>query len=235
MHAALRTSTCFTESMDMDGFVESLSAAFGRSVSVRQGPGGSGLSFDFTANDIKTIIRSRPGESTLKDLLRDRSRADAFLSENVDPTGRENRMITCSLLQGRGYELCTQNHYEEAQLQYENAAKAVLGTGFKFPLPVSEGLRNNVYTQLDPWDRIALFECCNGMAQCLLKLKCPEQVRPVLSGRHSLMIATKALSFLEEIYVLYKNAYFRTDTPLFGQSTLSMSFHTPIFISTQSG
>jgi hypothetical protein len=162
--------------MDLDGLAESLSAAFGRDVPVRSRQGGSGISFNLSAKDLKSYARMRPGASTLKELQKDQSKADAFLIQNGNSIKRENRIIACSLLRGRADDLCKQGKYGEAKLQYEKATKAILGKNFQFPLPITEGLQNEIYTKLDPWDRIVLMECCNSMAQCLIKLKCPQRV-----------------------------------------------------------
>lgn len=166
--------------MNADGFAEGLSAVLGRSVPLRHG--GSSLSFDISDEDIKTIIRLRPGRDTLKELQQDQSKADVFLSSKGNSTRHNDRIISCSLLKWRADNLCKQGKFEEAKIEYDKATKAVLGRDFVFPLPVTEGFRNEVYTKLSQWERIVLMECCNGMAQCMIKLKCPERVRRPLSS-----------------------------------------------------
>jgi hypothetical protein len=168
--------------MDLDGLAQGLNAAFGRNVPLRSRQGGSGISFDITEEDMKAIVRLRPGADTLRELRGDRSKADTFLSQNQNNKDRKNRIVACSLLRGGADDLCKQGRYDEAKLEYEKATKAILGKDFSSPLPVTEGLQNEVYTKLDPWDRIVLMECCNGMAQCMIKLKCPERVRRFLSS-----------------------------------------------------
>ena len=159
--------------MDMDAegvaLAETLSAAFGRNIPAQFRPDGSGFSVNLTNAD---LARRRPGTIKLRRLRGNLSEANTFLSENENSINLENRITACGLLRERGDELCKQEKYEGAKLQYENATKALLGNNFIFPLPITEGLQNEVYTKLSPWERIALMECCNSMAQCMIKLRC---------------------------------------------------------------
>ena len=157
--------------MNFDGFEESLRAAFGRDIPVRYRQNNSGFSMNFSTEDIKALMRRRPATQKLKELQEDRSVADAFLSAHASSTDREDRFISCDLLRGRAEELRKRGQHNDATFEYEKATKVILGQGFVFPLPNSEGLRNEVYTNLGSWESVVLMECCNGMAQCLVELK----------------------------------------------------------------
>jgi hypothetical protein len=173
--------------MDIDGLTQSLSAYLGRDVPVRLEHGGTRISVDLTKEDFKAIVQRRPGGYMLKELQQDRNKADAFLSSKANSEKRDDRIISCSLLRGRADDLRKQGKFDAAKIEYENATKAILGRDSIFPLPVTEGLRNEAYTKLHPWDRIVLMECCNGMAQCMINIKRPVQVRRSLFGQWAII------------------------------------------------
>jgi hypothetical protein len=164
--------------MNFDGFEETLRDLLGRDIPVTYRGNNSGVSINFTPEDIRALNRRRPGSQKLKELQQDRSKADEFLSAHATSTDSDDRVVSCDLLRGRADELCKRGQHEEATFEYERATKAVLGQGFVFPLPNSEEFRNEAYTKLEPWERIVLMECCNGMAQCLIKMNSLKRVSP---------------------------------------------------------
>jgi hypothetical protein len=87
--------------MELNELQESLRTAFGRNVPVRRKPNGSGISFDFTPDDIKALIRQRPEAEQLKALQQNRSLADEFLSTHATSTDSDDCILSCGLLRGR--------------------------------------------------------------------------------------------------------------------------------------
>jgi hypothetical protein len=75
------------------------------------------------------------------------------------------------LLRDSADECHKQGKPDEARDIYLKAAKVILRDGFEFPLPIREGLRNEVYVNLDAWERIDVMACCNGLARCMIDLK----------------------------------------------------------------
>jgi hypothetical protein len=118
----------------------------------------------------------RPGAAKIERLQQDPLGIDEFLAQNPTPSDSVARIITCTLLQGKGVALYRKGRHADATGYYEKATKMILGPEFVFPRPVGEGLRNEMYTHLHPWNRIAVMECCNGMARCLAALKQWDQV-----------------------------------------------------------
>lgn len=118
-----------------------------------------------------SISPVRPGAAKIKRLQEDPLSIDEFIAQNPMPSDLEPRIITCALLQRKGEALYKKMRHSDAICYYEQATKTIVGLGFMFPRPVGEGLRNEMYTQLHPWERICVMECCNGMARCLVGLK----------------------------------------------------------------
>jgi hypothetical protein len=148
----------------------------GRNISVTGG--GSHISVHLTADDLLHHLQQRPGSDKVKNLLSNPSRADNFLAQNRNlSTELDTRMICCGIIQSRAGDLLQESRYDEARIKYIDAIAAIVGKDFKIPLPVKEGLRNEVYVKSDVWEKIALMECCNGLARCMIGLKNAEQVR----------------------------------------------------------
>ncbi|KAF7972173.1 hypothetical protein HWV62_18746 [Athelia sp. TMB] len=141
----------------------------------------------------------RPGAALVRELNRDRSAADAYLEQNAH--GDANyipRVVSCTILKDRGDGLLVKGQYDAAQTHYIDALGALLGKDFTIPLPVNGGLRSEGYVALDGWEQVMVMECCNSMAKCSIAKD--DKV--------------KALEWLEEVNILWKNNYFKSPSPL---------------------
>jgi hypothetical protein len=124
------------------------------------------------------MLQRRPGAEKVKELQSNRANADAFLAQNRDlSSDQKTRMICCGIIKSRADHLFKQKLYDEARITYIDAIAAIVGKDFKIPLPVKGGLRNESYVKNNVWDKIALMECCNALARCMIELKDVEQVR----------------------------------------------------------
>ena len=109
----------------------------------------------------------RPGAALVRDLNRDRSAADAYLEQNAHGDGNYiPRVVSCTILKGRGDDLLAKKQYDAAQTRYIDALAALLGKDFTIPLPAGGGLRSEGYVALDGWEQVMVMECCNSMAKC---------------------------------------------------------------------
>jgi len=162
--------------MDPNELAAGLRSLLGRDISVSGV--GSHISVHFTESDILSIIQRRPGAEKLTELLSNPASADVFLAKNRElSSDRETRIICCGIFQSKANDLFKKKQYNEARIRYINGIEAIVGKAFKIPLPVKEGLRNEIYVKSDVWEKIVLMECCNGLARCMIKLKDVEQVQ----------------------------------------------------------
>jgi hypothetical protein len=123
------------------------------------------------------MIQRRPGAEKVTELRSNPASADAFLANNRDVSSDINtRMICCGIIQSRADDLFKKKQYNEARIMYIDGIATIVGKTFKIPLPVKEGLRNEIYVKSDVWEKIALMECCNGLARCMIELKDVGQV-----------------------------------------------------------
>ena len=77
---------------------------------------------------------------------------------------------------------------------------------------------------MDHYDRANLMGCCSGIAKCFIHEGDIESVRSFSMFSELLPFLTslrKALAWLEEVSVLYRNTYFSTDVPLYGEHSIS--------------
>lgn len=211
--------------MDPDELAAGLRSLLGRDINVSGV--GSHISVNFTESDILSIIQRRPGAEKVTDLLSNPANADAFLAKNRDlSSDKETRMICCGIFQSKANDLFKKKQYNEARIRYIDGIGAIVGKTFKIPLPVKEGLRNEIYVKSDVWEKIALMECCNGLARCMIELKDVEQVRLPLSFLLLMQLnwapfhCRQALEWVEEVNNLWKNNYFSSEPVHFGKSTL---------------
>jgi hypothetical protein len=162
--------------MDPNEIAASLRALLGRDISVSGE--GSHVSVNFTQADMLSILQRRPGADEVRQFQSNRASADAFLAQNRElSSDKETRMICCSIIRSRADDLFKQKQYDEARIKYIDAIAAIVGKAFKIPLPAKGGLRNEIYVKKDVWEKIALMECCNALARCMIELKDAEQVR----------------------------------------------------------
>jgi hypothetical protein len=78
-------------------------------------------------------------------------------------------MIVCSR---KGDELLKAGKYAEAKKVYFNCAIKVVGSRYRIPGVAGSkegGVRTDLYTDIDPFDRANLMGCCTGIAKCLVK------------------------------------------------------------------
>ncbi|KAF8581950.1 hypothetical protein K439DRAFT_1618627 [Ramaria rubella] len=157
----------------------------------------TGTGVRFGSNDSSmTASENRPGTRKIKEFQSDSSKGDAFLAEAKQDT-EETRIIRCNLIKHKGDILVDTSKYQEAYSKYREAMEVILGKGFQIPL--TDGLKSEVYMKLTHWERIDLMACCNAMAECLFQQKLREE----------------ALDWIEEVNILYKNAIYTIGQPIF--------------------
>jgi len=150
-----------------DEFAETLRSLTGRDIAVSTR--GSHTSVNLSSSDILAMLQRRPGAEKVKELQSNRANADAFLAQNRDlSSDQKTRMICCGIIKSRADHLFKQKLYDEARITYIDAIAAIVGKDFKIPLPVKGGLRNESYVKNNVWDKIALMECCNALARCMI-------------------------------------------------------------------
>ncbi|KAF8075717.1 hypothetical protein FPV67DRAFT_1572662 [Lyophyllum atratum] len=112
-------------------------------------------------------------------------------------------MLDGSMTCREGDNLFKAGKYAEAKKSYWDSALKVVGPRYRIPgVPGAGdgGVRTELYTSMNPYDRANLMGCCNGLAKCLLKEGDTES----------------ALAWLDEVAVLYRNTYFyTTEKPLY--------------------
>lgn len=160
--------------------------------------GGDGVSFDIEENDMFSFLRENP-------------------TANVGVRITFNNMIKTTAA-----NLLKNKEYGEAQEKYTKAIAIILGDEFRIPLPVESGLKNEKYMKLHTLELVGLVECCNGMAQCMIGLGNIAKVRFYVLF-FAKIDCPKALEWLEEVYVLWKNNYFLCGTVHYGNFCLSIS------------
>lgn len=118
----------------------------------------------------------RPGASRIEDLRSNNDRAEAFLDAKDDD--EESRLIRCNILKGQGDRLLLSGFYREACAKYLGAIAAIVGHRSELPLSLADGgTASEKYAALSPWQRVDLMACCDGVAQCLIKLENVEEVK----------------------------------------------------------
>ncbi|GLB35176.1 hypothetical protein LshimejAT787_0207410 [Lyophyllum shimeji] len=120
----------------------------------------------------------------------------------MDLSAIERLMLDARMTCREGDTLFKAGKYAEAMASYWNSALKVVGPDYRIPgVPggVGGGVRTELYSSMDPWERANLMGCCAGLAKCLLKEGDTES----------------ALAWLEEINALYKGTYFTTEKPLY--------------------
>ena len=136
------------------------------------------MSFNFTSSDVLSMLQRRPATEQVNQLQSNRTSGDAFLAQNRDlSSDLETRMTCCGIFKSRADDLFKRRQYDDARIMHIDGIAAIVGKAFKIPLPVERGLRSEIYIKKDLWEKIALMECCNGLARCMIELKDLEQVR----------------------------------------------------------
>lgn len=124
----------------------------------------------------------RPGAEIIRELLADPIAADKFMSAPVDLDGKKQLtavfgIICCNVLKRRGDDCLRSLDHPGARRNYLDAIAAILGKNFKVPLAMTSiGMRSKAYRLLEPWQRTDMMGCCNGLAQCMMKLDNLEEV-----------------------------------------------------------
>ena len=162
--------------MDPNELAADLRSLLGRNINVSGS--GSHISVNLTSADILAMLQRRPGIEKVKKLQSNRVSADAFLAQHREYSDDlETRMMYCQIVQSRGDDLFKQKDFDAARIMYIDGVTAILGKTFKIPLPPMGGLRNEIYVKADVWEKIALMECCNRLAQCMIELQDLPQVQ----------------------------------------------------------
>lgn len=207
--------------MDINALSEQIRAALGQNVDVRSnGNGGSGISINLTPANLLAIIQKRPGADKIQRLRANDGLVDSFLSTNWPSSpDNETRVVCCSLFKSKAEKSFAKKQFREARDRYLDATASIVGKKFKIPLPANGGLRNDVYEKIDTWETISLMECCNGLARCAIRLGNIEEVRIIISTLYYSYkyLFTQAIEWVGEVYVLWKNRYFRCGTVHFGK------------------
>lgn len=130
----------------------------------------------------------RPGAEVISELLADPAKADDFLSARVDFRGKDERLaplfglICCNILKHQGHDCLKSLDYQGGRRYYLEAIAAIVGKDFKIPLAMtSVGMRSKAYRLFDPWQRADMMGCCNGLAECMMKLGDLEEVGSFIS------------------------------------------------------
>jgi hypothetical protein len=88
---------------------------------------------------------------------------------------------TDHLYSKQGDALFKTGKFDDAKTKYWELAVGLVGPGFRIPgiAGVGEGgVRSDLYTGMDHYDRANLMGCCSGIAKCLIREGNIESVRP---------------------------------------------------------
>ncbi|KAG6907486.1 hypothetical protein DXG01_008776 [Tephrocybe rancida] len=106
-----------------------------------------------------------------------------------------------------GDNLLKAGKYNEAKDSYWKSVLKLVGPNHRIPAVPgvgNGGVRSDLYTHMDHYDRANLMGCCVGLARCLLKENDVESVN-----------LRQALAWFEEVNVLYRCTYFTHEKVLY--------------------
>lgn len=90
--------------------------------------------------------------------------------EWLRPENKKKRLVYCQLFKTKGEDLINRAKYDEARESYLDGVASLVGKSFRIPLPAKGGLRNEVYVNMDVWEKTSLMACCNALARCMVEL-----------------------------------------------------------------
>ncbi|KIJ53308.1 hypothetical protein M422DRAFT_155475 [Sphaerobolus stellatus SS14] len=111
----------------------------------------------------------------------------------ITEADEQRRIIRCNVIKNRGDVFKKNRDYDEAIAKYRQAIAELVGRR-NFPIPTQGGIRVQKYIEMSHWERIDLMACCNAIAECF-------EIMGELE---------RALMWLQEVEVLYKNMLYST-------------------------